>query len=474
MDKKNQTVEYLESNFLGIGFQELHDHVIKKENCVFCGTCTTLCPRIGMNDKKPVLLESDPECSTCFRYCPMTYFPEDVFEEELFNGKVNKSYSLGFYQDLISAKSADKQVLKVAQNGGVVSSLLIHALEAGIIDGALLTGRDENWYPKPFIARTAEEILSCTGSKYTITPTLSIYKDAAEVFELGNLAFVGMPCQIKAVRKLQLSSPLSNEFGKFTLVIGLYCYSNYSYDLMKVYIQEELGISLKNVMKIDISKGKFYVYVDDGSVKEVPIKNTKKYDWKSCQYCKDFSAELADISIGSVGAYGDDWNSVIVRTDLGKNLFNGAVEAEKIITSNETDRASLEEKSLRKKTRLTQIDQSILDALLFLDVTDFEIKTYTTLMSLGFANTFTLSKIMNAEENSVERTLSKLKQREWIVNNNGLYSSANPTLVINNEISKLRKQFLKKIDNLKTGVLPDLETLYAQNNHVRHEDLDLI
>ena len=271
-----------------------------------------------------------------------------------------------------------------------------------------------------------------------------------------------------------MSSPFSNENGKFTLVLGLYCYSNYSYDLMKVYIQEELEIPLKKVMKIDISKGKFYVYVNDGSIKEGSIKDTKKYDWKSCKYCKDFSAELADISIGSVGAYGNDWNSVIVRTDLGKKLFNSAVEAKKIITSKEMDRAKLEEKSLRKKTRLTQIDQKILDALLLLDITDFEIKTYTTLMSLGFANTSILSKIMNAEESSVNRTLSKLKKREWIINNNGLYSSANPTLVINSEISKLRRDFLKKIENLKDEVLPNLETLYAQNNHLRHEDLDLI
>lgn len=80
---------------------------------------------------------------------------------------------------------------------------------------------------------------------------------------------------------------------------------------------------------------------------------------------------------------------------------------------------------------------------------------------------------MNTED-EVRRTLSKLKQREWIINNNGSYSSVNPTLVINNEIHNLRKSFLEKIENLKTEVLPNLNTLYAQNNPVRHDDLDLI
>jgi coenzyme F420 hydrogenase subunit beta len=397
-----------------------------------------------------------------------------MFEKELFKGKMKTSDSLGFYQDLFSAKSTDERILKVSQNGGVVSTLLIHALERGIIDGALLTGVDENWYPKPFITRTPEEILSCTGSKYTISPTLSIYKNAVEVFELGKLAFVGMPCQIKAARKLQLSSPLSTENGKFTLIIGLFCYSNYSYDLMRVYVQEQLGIPLNTVKKIDVSRGKFYVYKNDGSVVETPIKNTKKYDWSSCRYCKDYCAETADISIGSVGAYKNDWNSVILRTDIGKELFNEAVGAKKIKISQEIDQMKIEKESMRKKTRITILDQETLDTMQLLDVSNLEIKTYSTIMSLGLASSSMLSKIMNAEENEIKKTLSKLIQRDWVIKNDGCYSTVNPTLVINKEISNLRSEFLKKIGNLKNVVLPNLETLYAQNNHIKYEDLDLI
>lgn len=475
MDKKNQVIDYLQSYFLGIGFQELNDHVIDKKNCILCGMCTTLCPRIGMNEKKPMLIDYDPKCSTCFRYCPKTYFPEDVIKEELFhNGSIIKSYPLGFYQKLLTARSTNDSILKVAQNGGVVSSLLIHALDTGLIDGVLLTDKDDMWYPKPIIARTADEILSCTGSKYTIAPTLSTYKDAIDEFQLEKLAFVGMPCQIQAVRKLQLFSPLSEDYGKFKLIIGLFCFSNYSFGLMDVFVQKELGISLDDVKKIDISKGKFYVYLNDESVKEVPIKKTKNYVWKSCQYCKDYCAETADISVGSVGTLENSWNSVLLRTDIGTKFFNDAVKAKKITASNEIDRMKLEKESYSKKTRLTLIDQKILDTMQFQDISDVEIKTYTILMSLGCVSDSILSEVMNTEENEVRRTLSKLKQREWIINNNGLYSSVNPTLVINNEIHKLRKSFSEKIENLKTKVLPNLNTLYAQNNHIRHDDLDLI
>ena len=477
METKSQVIEYLQSNFLGVGFQELNDLVINNQNCVLCGACISLCPRIGMNKKEPELIDNDPECSTCFRYCSRTYFPEDIIKRELFHGNVKKSYPLGFYQKLVAAKSTESQVLKVAQNGGVVSSLLIHALESGLIDGVILTDKDENWVPKPVIARTSGEILSYAGSKYTITPTLSIYKDAVNEFKLKKLAFVGLPCQIQSVRKLQLFSPLSKDYGKFTLIIGLYCYSNYSYDLMTKFVQGELGLPLKNVEKIDISKGKFYVYMKDGSSKAVPIQKTKKFTWSSCQYCKDYSAEIADISVGSVGAVKSDWNSVILRTEVGTKLFNNTVKAKEIITSNEVEIVKIEKESLRKKTQLAQIDKEILSPLQLLNSSEFEIRTYLTLMSLGSADESILSKVMKVDINTIKAALKNLKQRQWIIGTNGSYNTVNPTLVINNEINILRNNFFEKIEKLKSETLPNLETIYAQNNfkYLRYDDdLNLI
>ncbi len=470
MEGRNQLKNYLESNVLGIGFQELHNHVISKGNCVLCGACDSLCPRIGMNENEPTLLEYDPECSTCFRYCPRTYFPAEIFERELFKDKVKKRFPLGYYQNIVAAKTTDDVILKVAQNGGVVSSLLIHALDTGLIDGVLLTDKDDHWFPKPIIARTANEIMSCMGSKYTIAPTLSSYNNAINEFKLEKLAFVGMPCQIHAVRKLQLFSPLSKEYGKFTLIIGLFCFSNYSYDLMTNFIQGELGIPLISVKKMDVSHGKFYLYLNDDTIKKVPLKEIKKYTWESCQYCKDFSAEIADISVGSVGVPKNEWNSVVVRTEIGAKIFNEIVKAKKIVTSNEIDILKIDKESLRKKTRITQIDGTILKDMQFLNVSDPEIRTYTTLLSLGIASESTLSNVMKTEKEIVRDALKKLNQREWISATNGSYTSVNPTLVINKEIFKLRKGFLDQINILKTKVLPNLETIYVQNNHIKADE----
>ena len=472
MEMKNQVKNYLQTNDLDIGFQDLNDLVINKQNCVFCGSCISLCPRIGMNEKEPKLLEYDPECSTCFRYCPRTYFPAEMFEKELFNGDANKSYSIGHYQKLVAAKSNNETVLRIAQNGGVVSSLLIYALDSGLIDGVLLTDKDDNWCPKPVIARSPEEILSCVGSKYTISPTLITYREAIRELKLEKLAFVGLPCQIHAVRKLQLSSPLSEVYGKFTLIIGLYCFSNYTYNLLKNFVQGELGIPLRTVKKFDVSNGMFYVYKKDGSIKQVPLKMTKQYTWNSCQYCKDFSAEIADISIGNIGASSNDWNSVLLRTDIGVKVFNDAVKTNKITISDNIDLLKIEKIAFRKKTRITQIDEKTLNAMRLLGISEFEIKTFTSLMSLGQASESLLSEAMKLDKNLVINALKSLKQREWVISSNGIYISVDPTLVINNEISKLRKTFLEKIGKLNNEVLPKLESIYVRNNinQIRHKE----
>lgn len=87
MINKNEMIDYLESYNLGYGFQVLSDLVINNKNCTFCGTCASLCPLIGIIKNKPTLLESDPECSLCSRYCPRIYFPEEIFEREILNNQ---------------------------------------------------------------------------------------------------------------------------------------------------------------------------------------------------------------------------------------------------------------------------------------------------------------------------------------------------------------------------------------------------
>ena len=72
---------------------------------------------------------------------------------------------LGTYKEAVAARSTDKRIQEVAQDGGIASALLIYALENNIIEGAVVAGDPgDDWVPIPEIATTADEILSAAGT----------------------------------------------------------------------------------------------------------------------------------------------------------------------------------------------------------------------------------------------------------------------------------------------------------------------
>lgn len=355
---------FLKYYSLGFRYQDLDRFVIDKDNCCLCGLCSSICDVIGLKENTEVFLEKPnecSECSQCLKFCTQGYFPNEVFDKELFNNGATKHDLLGYSKKITVAKSKDKKVLEVAQNGGIVTTLLIHALNTGLIDGVLLTTKDENWIPKPFVARTEEEILKGAGSLYTIVPSFASYAQAVNEYKLKKLAFVGMPCQIQAARKLQLDSPLSDECGKIVLTIGLLCSSNFSYDLLKKKLEEDLKIPINTVKKFDIGRGKFFIYTKAGETHTIPIKYTKALKWPSCLNCKDYAAEYADISAGSVGAPSDDTNSVFIRTDVGEKLWKDAVKAKMISEQGEVNMGSLESNAERKHKFVKAVENNLLN-----------------------------------------------------------------------------------------------------------------
>ncbi len=50
---------------------------------------------------------------------------------------------LGKYKSCVSARSTNKEILKHAQDGGIVTSLFGFALDEGIIDGAIVAATKE-------------------------------------------------------------------------------------------------------------------------------------------------------------------------------------------------------------------------------------------------------------------------------------------------------------------------------------------
>jgi len=89
---------------------------------------------------------------------------------------------------------------------------------------------------------------------------------------------------------------------------------------VKQGIQENLGINPINVAKVNI-KGKVLVKTHSGETRVLSLKKAKKYV-SNCTLCPDFSAELADISVGGLGL--EDWTLTIIRTEKGESIFQMA------------------------------------------------------------------------------------------------------------------------------------------------------
>jgi coenzyme F420 hydrogenase subunit beta len=191
-----------------------------------------------------------------------------------------------------------------------------------MIDGAVMSGvsKDKLFYPVPRLVTTPEEVLECAGTRYTYSPNIPSFQEGTKQNK-KNLAFVGTPCQIYALRKIEdLTLKYVNPL-KFA--IGLMCTESFNYEgLMEKYIPEVLGVNVGDIQKMNI-KGKVLVTTKSGEEKVIPLKEAKQYTRKGCTACKDFSSELADISVGGLGLSG--WTFTILRTKKGEELFDSAV-----------------------------------------------------------------------------------------------------------------------------------------------------
>jgi len=315
--------KYAEPTYLECGFGELEYKVISPEICCRCGTCEAFCPRIEHKDNRPALKEYDPLCGLCFAYCPRTFLDMGEMETKLFGRTRSADEALGIYSKSASAQGRVRE--DRAQDGGVATSLLVQALNSGVIDCAIVTDRDEDWRTVARVATSPEEIRAAAGTKYTISNSVYAIKEALEK-GFQKIGFVGTPCQIQALRKVQLlDEPYDFGQRRIALLVGLFCMENFDYDeLMSGLVKGRFGLEPKDIARFEIKKGMFRVIDKQGKAHEIRIEETDSFTFKGCGPCFDFASELSDVSVGSVGSP-DGWSTVLTRTKLGEELYSAAL-----------------------------------------------------------------------------------------------------------------------------------------------------
>jgi coenzyme F420 hydrogenase subunit beta len=327
-------------------WKELYNEVILSGLCTGCAGCVISCPHdvIGYNHSegqyKPFHLEEElgpancvhgeKGCTTCTRACPRFRLWEPEANEHLFGRDREPDEIAGIYSDILLTRASDEMVHRMGQDGGLVSAILIWALDEGYIDGALtsfLDGEAGSWKAKPGVATNKEEVLASAGSRYTYSAnTLAI--DEALERGLSKLALVGMSCQ-SSVPPVMWHRKVGKISKPIVFNIGLLCSKTFDDSIFEELFEAKYGLAKHDMVKMNI-KGVFQIWMRDGSYHEINLKECHAWTREGCNHCPDFAAEHADISCGGIGK-DNDWTLTIVRTELGREIIQRMIADGSII-----------------------------------------------------------------------------------------------------------------------------------------------
>jgi len=209
-----------------------------------------------------------------------------------------------------------------AQWTGLTTALAAQLLKSGAVDAVLGVAPDaqDRWKPLPVIVTDPARMADLRGMRMGYAPTLALL-EPARAAGYRRLAFIGVPCQVHALRVLEA------ELGfEEILVIGTPCSDNTTtanfHTFLAAIDPAPKGISyleFRADYRVDLRN-------DDGRKgRTVPFlklplsKLPSDFFPLTCRTCVDYTNRLADITVGYMGGDGDQW--LLVRNDKGARML---------------------------------------------------------------------------------------------------------------------------------------------------------
>lgn len=328
-------------------FAALKAEVIDTGLCTRCGGCVGVCPEDALEfddvlgDCLPQQKGECTDCGLCHTACSGGEVLFPVLNEQVF-GQQPANMLLGQFKNLFVGHASEGGVRSRGASGGVVTAVLCYLLDKGEIDGAVVLGMDEGepWKARVRIARTAEEIQTAAQSKYSLSPVNTIFRELEKLE--GRFAYVGLPCQVHSLRKLQaVGHPAA---CKISYVIGSYCGTILQFDAVRSFLRNNGVDDVSDVVDLQYRAGKWpgqmQVTLKSGEV--IALKKFYAnylipfFMVDRCKLCTDLANEFADIACGDAWApvYEDrglGWSLVMGRTTQGAALLD-AMAAEGKLT----------------------------------------------------------------------------------------------------------------------------------------------
>jgi coenzyme F420 hydrogenase subunit beta len=264
-----------------------------------------------------------------------------ALQQFIFRGKGTHDPYIGTYLDLHTGFAADPEIRRQGGSAGVIPATLIWLLERKMIDGAVVLemSSGEPWMPKPFIASTRQQILSAAQSKYLVSPVNELLQEIHR-FE-GILAYVGLPCQVHSIRKLQMAGHPSVRNIRY--IIAPYCGLNLHFSSISSFLRAHGEKDFREIKDLKFRDGEWpgqmRVEMKSGRVYQLPKFHANYlipfHMMDRCRICIDVANEFTDISVGDAWApvyeeRGMGYSIVIARSDTGKRILDQMIADESI------------------------------------------------------------------------------------------------------------------------------------------------
>lgn len=313
--------------------------------CVGCGACYYACdtggislvnvPAVGIRPRFET--EACASCTKCLSICPGQFLDADLASETASPARPT-DHEFGPVLEVWEGYASDPDVRFRGSSGGMISALALYCLERAGMKLVLHTGMDEEkpWLNKTVVSRTRAEIVANAGSRYAPASPCEGLKQIED--SDGPCVFIGKPCDAAAVEMTRLQkSKLDQKLG---VVLTFFCAGTPSTE-GTTDILKSLDITPEEIESLKYRgegwPGRFRVlYGERAQQKSLSYKESwgklTKYRPMRCNLCPDGLGRLADISCGDAwDKYNEDGDVgrslVLVRTERGRSILHGAVEA---------------------------------------------------------------------------------------------------------------------------------------------------
>ncbi len=311
-----------------IAYNVLKRKIIGNGFCTLCGACEAACPT-GALQVETERVNRMHECSKDIDLCPICYeicpHSEALLLRSLkfVSDAPSRNEALGYFRKIVLAQAVDPKLREQSRGGAVVTALLSYGVQKKIFDSAIVSQAepDNPSKPKAAVATVPDDILSAVGSKFFPSTVAKAYGSAVYGYGKTKIAFVGVPCHVLALRKMEA---WHHKLGdSLSITLGLFCFGSFSLTPLLDHIEKTYKIKPSEITRMRLSS-KFVVQTAKETVR-IPMSEIEDHILPSCRTCTDFTNELADISIGSAFPM-EDWSTVIIRTKAGEDFFYDAVE----------------------------------------------------------------------------------------------------------------------------------------------------